>query len=663
MADSRRQTRSTRRREQETDTQFWSNQPDLLLIERGQADAIRLVRSSVNPAPITTTASGPTEASAINASGVPQMVFVDDEGLEEQFLTDGEDTANVLDTSANHVTTPVDTTPVTRSIQQTQQEELDLQPSRGPREESIVHTIDQFLDENYDDVLRTLNIQTNFSLSDGERNLTGHPVLPLGWIIPDGTNRTLEEIKDKKISNDQSPGGGQAGAVVMTLQRLEPYFGTQFFLVDLETGEMFAYIRQQWRRSGLYCSSKPFVINDLIPKVERQGQAVWAELDAEDQTPLVNIRRSLGMFEVPPPLPVMDEPAVYVLHPDVMQINTRKNYVRDRMRAALIYISEYEETKRMMTEGRYNNDDLLVRLRAVFGRVDQVRHHIDVALQQDDVHRRKRNMRFLMLPTRFPKPESMSQGDIAVWTNWIRGETDEIMKQLEEERDSRTDPDDPFNGTANGVFQPLQDPLSLPPPVQTPKRQGNNSEDLEHSQYSRKNVLKHNTASREERRNEMVTSAQGEPREFREHSRESLDPMASIRNLHIQQRQHQSSAQELNQTTPSVHQTTRIQANQEEANLITFSPVVEEQVPFVQGVTGTQEQPKWQRSPRKKKNSEWTLNQRQFDHSKTQEISHILPGEQLNVFHGEESVSYLQLSVKKKEDNRFCTRCGERGHG
>ena len=63
----------------------------------------------------------------------------------------------------------------------------------------------------------------------------------------------------------------------------------------------------------------------------------------------------------------------------------------------------------------------------------------------------------------------MGQGDVAVWTNWIREETDEIMKQLEEERDSRSDPDDPFNGTANGVFQLLHDPLSLPPPVQTPK--------------------------------------------------------------------------------------------------------------------------------------------------------------------------------------------------
>ena len=376
MADSRRQTRSTRRRGPQTDAQFWSNQPDPLLIERGQADAIRLVRSSVNPAPGTATASKQTEANATNASGMPQMVFVDDEGLEEQILTEDEDTTNVLDTSANRVTTPVDTTPTNQSIQQMQNEELDFQPSRGPREESIVNTIDQFLDENYEDVLRTSNIQTNFSLSASDRNLTGRPVLPLGWIVPDGTNRTLEEIKDKKISNDHSPGGGQAGAVVMTLQRLEPYFGTQFFLVDLETGEMFAYIRQQWRRTGLYCSNKPFVINNLISKVERQGQTLWAELEAEDQTPLVNIRKSPGRFEIPPPLPAMDEPAVYVLHPDVMQVNTRKNYVRDRMRAALIYVSEYAELKRMMAEGRYNNEDLLVRLRAVFGRVDQVRHHI-----------------------------------------------------------------------------------------------------------------------------------------------------------------------------------------------------------------------------------------------------------------------------------------------
>ena len=124
----------------------------------------------------------------------------------------------------------------------------------------------------------------------------------------------------------------------MTLQRLEPYFGTQFFLVDLETGEMFAYIRQQWRQAGLYCSNQPFVINDLIPKVERHGQVMWVELETEQQTPLVDIRRSPRHFEVPPPLPAMDEPAVYVLHPDVMQVNTRKNCERQNASRSDIYL-------------------------------------------------------------------------------------------------------------------------------------------------------------------------------------------------------------------------------------------------------------------------------------------------------------------------------------
>ena len=188
MADSRRQTRSSRRQGQQTDAHFWSNQPDPVLIERGQADAIRLVRSTVNSTPGAAMVNEAVEMNATLTSGVPPMVFVDDKGLEEQFLMEDEDTQEVLDITANCVTTPVDTIPVNQGAQQAQEEELDLQPSKGPPEESLVNTIDQFLDENYEDVLRTSNIQTNFSLSASDRNLTGHPVLPLGWIVPDGTN-------------------------------------------------------------------------------------------------------------------------------------------------------------------------------------------------------------------------------------------------------------------------------------------------------------------------------------------------------------------------------------------------------------------------------------------------------------------------------------------
>ena len=138
--------------------------------------------------------------------------------------------------------------------------------------------------------------------------------------------------------------------------------------------------------------------------------------------------------------------------------------------------------------------------------------------------------------------------------------------------------------------------------------------------------------------------------------------MASIPNLHIQQRKNLCSVQELNQTTSPAPQTPRIQVSQQEDDLITFTLFGEQQVPQVQGAARNQEQPKRQRSPRKKK-SEWTLNQRQFEQNKIQEISHISPREHLNVFNGEEpSVSYMQLPVKRREENSFCTRCGEMEH-
>ena len=157
---------------------------------------------------------------------------------------------------------------------------------------------------------------------------------------------------------------------------------------------------------------------------------------------------------------------------------------------------------------------------------------------------------------------------------------------------------------------------------------------------------------------------QGEPHEFREHSLELPDLMASIGNLHIQQRQNLRSIQKLNQTTPPAPQMPQIQVSHQEDNLITFTPFGEQQVPQVQGTVGNQEQPKRQRSPKKKKKSEWTLNQRQFDQNKTQKISHISPRECLNVCNGEEpSVSYLKLPVKRREENCFCTRCGEMGRG
>ena len=56
-----------------------------------------------------------------------------------------------------------------------------------------------------------------------------------------------------------------------------------------------------------------------------------AELEAEQQTPVMNLGLTTERFEVPPPLPVMDDLDVYIVHLDAMETNTRKNYVHDRM--------------------------------------------------------------------------------------------------------------------------------------------------------------------------------------------------------------------------------------------------------------------------------------------------------------------------------------------
>ena len=64
------------------------------------------------------------------------MVFVGDEDLEEQILTKDEESQEVMGVTANQVMTPVDnnTSPLNPIYMQRSQqdEELDLQPSRGP---------------------------------------------------------------------------------------------------------------------------------------------------------------------------------------------------------------------------------------------------------------------------------------------------------------------------------------------------------------------------------------------------------------------------------------------------------------------------------------------------------------------------------------------------
>ena len=186
------------------------------------------------------------------------------------------------------------------------------------------------MDDDYNDILQTSQMKTSFSLLSLNNTATSHPQMPLGWIVPDGTNRTLEEIAEKKIANGMSPGGG-SGAVIISLPRLEEHFMTKYYLVDLDMGEVFAYMEQLWRHTGLYCVVQPFNITELKLKMERYSRAMKMEIENEQQTLVTPLATGRSHTYTPMPLPPMDDPAIYIVHPDVMASSTRRNYTRDQM--------------------------------------------------------------------------------------------------------------------------------------------------------------------------------------------------------------------------------------------------------------------------------------------------------------------------------------------
>ena len=482
--------------------------------------------------------------------------------------------------------------------------------------------------------------------------------------------------------------------------------------MDLETGEVFAFITQMWRRTGLYCARQPHNIEDLKRKIEKYSRAMKMELENEDQTSLIRPHNEDRTY-TPTPLPLMDDPEVYITHSNVMHITTRRNYVRDRMRAAITYINEYQETYTQLAEDNTHLDAMLTRLRIIYGHVDAIRSRIDNALLTDDMFRRRRNMRDMPLPTRFPSPQMMGQASITAWTSWIRTETNQVMMTVKEEVQRAGDPDDPFDGTAGGIFapppahqttvlRPVQQ-LMLPPPTHTPEQQKNKqpqkaqktvgvTEGIEHSIQSPQPYPRDEGAATSR---EQAGLAQAPSNEGIKHSIHSHNPNDTIKELHTQQRR-QRQEYPTQQGTPTSQE-----------NLITFTPTPTRGNPGVGTPTGTdvrpeteqgsvqqipQQNPMPQRAPRQKEQNE-TINQVQPEDShiphleeeaqrevnqtinQTQpEVSHISHMEEevqreVRQDQGEQNrdqdTSYIQIPHTleyTKGKLRLCWRCGEAGH-
>ena len=121
-----------------------------------------------------------------------------------------------------------------------------------------------------------------------------------------------------------------------------------------------------------------------------------------------------------------------------------------------MYITEYETAQQWERNPQYDKQQVLQRLQIIYGKADKVKQRIDTALNNDDIHHRRRVMRPLGLPQCFPEPQSMKNCSTSTWITWIREESNDLIAAIDGENARRRDPDDPFDGTAGGIFAPLQ---------------------------------------------------------------------------------------------------------------------------------------------------------------------------------------------------------------
>ena len=277
---------------------------------------------------------------------------------------------------------------------------------------------------------------TAFNTTQNEQKVT------LDWILPDGKNSQLEALRDKHIMDFLVP-GGSTGATLVYLPELEPFYNTNEILIDLQSGELFVKLRNKWHPAGLMCRKQNFEVDQLMALIQPASIKLINKLyrRREEQTIVLTLNPSEAQ---PPPLPFIPDVANYVIHDKLMSPTMRKNHIKDRKKAVVIYKTEYSNTRLWSLEKLVPQDKLTQCLQIVFGRADAVRRAVDGAIEIDDEIRRKKCMHYLKPPKRFPVPEDMEGEETATLINWIHLETQALLEDLNEGVRLQNKADDPF---------------------------------------------------------------------------------------------------------------------------------------------------------------------------------------------------------------------------
>ena len=323
------------------------------------------------------------------------------------------------------------------------------------KESPQIDTAQHYLDDNFSDVMRSSvlgsNVSSLFNTTTFDTTHSDQKVT-LDWILPDRRNSQLETLRDKHITDFPVP-GGNTGAMLVHLPDLEPFYTTNEFLVDLQSGELFVKLKDRWHPAGLTCKKRNFEVDSLMALIQHASIKLKNKIYGRKEEQMSVLTLDTSQVQ-PPPLPFIPRAENYVKHDRPMSPAMRKNYIKDRAQAAVTYIMEYgKNTKLWNLEGKAPLHKLAQRLQIVFGRVDAVRKAVDEVIEHDDEIRRKKCMRYLRPPKRFPVPESMQDEETATWINWIHMETHAMLEDLNEEIKLQDAADDPF--TQHIVYAPI----------------------------------------------------------------------------------------------------------------------------------------------------------------------------------------------------------------
>ena len=161
--------------------------------------------------------------------------------------------------------------PTRKNSQHTPNGEHSIKSNENLQQKSPqIDTAQHYLDDNFSDVMRSSALGSNISsLFNTTAFNTTHnkQKVTLDWILPDGKNSQLKTLRDKHIVDFPAP-GGNTGVMVVYLPDLKPFYNSNEFLVDLQSGELFVELRNRWYSAGLTCRKRNFEIDSLMVLIQ-----------------------------------------------------------------------------------------------------------------------------------------------------------------------------------------------------------------------------------------------------------------------------------------------------------------------------------------------------------------------------------------------------------